>query len=266
MKRQHRKIQERLYESVVGRLSAQEQQEIEEHCRECAECRADLEALDSVVRAVGPPAVDPSEQRDALYWAGFADRVEARIGQAKEPRTPFWKPWLEELEALLTRSWKPVGAAAGVLALAVVFFLLSGRESTAPPTPPAEGPSVATAVPDSTRERFAHYLRKSGTLLVGLTNRKIDDDHVDLSAERELSRELVHESRELQKISMDPQADRLVGDMERILIEIASRNPITDREHFDLIRSGINQENLLFKVRMTESMYQAKAVSYERIR
>lgn len=54
--------------------------------------------------------------------------------------------------------------------------------------------------------------------------------------------------------------------MEKILIEIASRNETTDRDHFDLIRSGIRQQNLLFKVRMTESVYQLRAASYERIR
>jgi hypothetical protein len=255
-----------MYEFVVGRLSAQVQQEIEEHCRECAECRADLEALASTVRGVRPPATEPSEQRDPKFWAEFADRVEERIGEGRRPRTAFWKPWLEEIEALLTHGWKPVGAAAGVLAVALVIFLLSGRETSGPAATPAAVPAATAATPDSAGERFAQYLRKSNTLLVGLTNRKVDDDLVDLSAERELSRELVQESRRLQETSMDPQTNRLVGDMEKILIEIASRNPITDREHFDLIRSGINQENLLFKVRMTESMYQAQTVSHERIR
>jgi RNA processing factor Prp31 len=88
---------------------------------------------------------------------------------------------------------------------------------------------------------------------------------VDLSAERELSRQLVRETRELRD-HLDPQAAQLVGDMEKILIEIASRNETTDRDHFDLIRSGIRQQNLLFKVRMTESVYQLQAASHEPLR
>jgi len=255
-----------MYDFVVGRLSAQERQEIEEHCRECAECRADLESLTAVVESFPARPTGPGEERDGLFWAEFADRVEARIQGASQPRNGFWAPWLEEIETLLTRSWKPVGAAAGILALAIIAFVLTQRGSAPPPAGPAIQSTAATEIPDTTREQFAQYLRKSNMLLVGLANRKIDDDVVDLSAERELSRQLVRESRALRENRLDPQAVQLMGDMEKILIEVASRNKMTDRKHFDLIRSGIRQENLLFKVRMTETVYQLQAASYEHVR
>jgi len=255
-----------MYDAIVGRLSAQVQKEIEEHCRECAECRADLESLTAVVDALPRRTTEPSEERDGLFWASFAERVDARIEGASRHRARFWAPWLEEIETLLTRSWKPVGAAAGILALALIGFVLSQRG----PVPTTDGPpapsATADVTPDTTGERFARYLRKSNALLVGLANKKIDDDVVDLSAERDLSRQLVRESRALRGKPLDPQAVRLMGDMEKILIEIASRNETTDRDHFDLIRNGIRQENLLFKVRMTETAYQTQTASYERVR
>jgi hypothetical protein len=263
---QHRNIQSQMYDFILGRLSAQEQRKVEEHCRECAECRADLESLRAVVNALPTPAPEPSEERDPQFWAEFADRVEASIASASPPRSWQWSEWTHEVKALLTRSWKPVGAATAVLAAAILFFVLT-RQASQPSRPLSPMPEVAvTRSPDTTAQRFSQFLRKSNTLLVGLTNRKVSDDIVDLSAERELSRQLVRESRELRENHLDPEAAQLVGDMERILIEIASRDETTDRDHFDLIRSGIRQQNLLFKVRMTESVYQPQAASYERIR
>lgn len=263
--RPHREIQERMYDCATGRLSAHEQEEIEEHCRECAECRADLESLRSLIEAFPLRTTEPSEERDGSFWAGFADRVTARI-DVPPLRSRFWTDWVEEVQSLLTRSWKPVGAAAGVLAVALIAFLLIRPGEEQPPVASTGGPPSLSGIPDTTRERFTDYLRKSNTLLVGLANRKVENDVVDLSAEEELSRQLVRESRDLRESRLDPEATRLMGDMERILIEIASRNGTTDRRHFDLIRSGIKQENLLFKVRMIETVYDSEATAYEHVR
>ncbi len=262
----HHEVQDLMYDSIIGQLSAQEQEEIEEHCGECAECRADLESLRALVEALPRRETEPSAERDTRFWAEFPDRVKARIETRPRPRPRVWAGWVEEVQSLLTQSWKPVGAAAGVLLAAVLIFVLT-RPASEPPSPTVTSREPAVAgIPDTTRQRFAQYLRKSNALLVGLANRKVSDDAVDLSAERDLSRELVRESRSLRDSPLDPEAVRLVGDMERILIEIASRNEVTDRDHFDLIRSGIRQENLLFKVRMTETVYDPQAASYEHVR
>ncbi len=264
----HREIQERLYDCIVGRLSAQEQHEVEEHCRDCAECLAEFESLRALIEVLPTRAAEPSHERDARFWAEFPDRVRARIERPPVLRSRLWTPWVGEVQSLLTRSWKPVGAAAGILAIAVVAFVLTQRPSPSPAPSPDEAlrTSAVAGIPDTTREQFVQYLRKSNLLLVGLTNRKVSDDIIDLSAERDLSRQLVRESRELRESRLDPEASQLVGDMERILIEVASRNEMTDRDHFDLIRSGIRQENLLFKVRMTETVYNTRAAFDERIR
>lgn len=254
-----------MYDCVTGRLSAHEQAEIEEHCRVCAECRADLDSLRSLLEVLPRQIAEPSEERDGSFWAEFADRVTARIGVPPQ-RSRFWNEWVEEVQSLLTRSWKPVGAAAGILAAALIAFLLIRPGEGQPPAEStARQPSLA-GIPDTTRERFTDYLRRSNMLLVGLANRKVEDDVVDLSAEQALSRQLVRESRALRESPLDPEATRLMGDMERILMEITSRNGTTDRRHFDLIRSGIKQENLLFKVRMIETVYDSEATAYEHVR
>ncbi len=261
----HREIQEQMYDCVTGRLSAHESEEIEEHCRECAECRAVLESLRALAEVLPRRTTEPSEERGDSFWAGFADRVTARI-ETSPGRSPLWAEWAEQVQSMLTRSWKPVGAAAAVLAVAVIAFLVIRPGAEQPPAVNASRPPSMAGIPDTTRERFADYLRKSNMLLVGLANRKVEDDVVDLSAEEELSRQLVRETRDLRESRLDPGATRLMGDMEKILIEIASRNGTTDRRHFDLIRSGIKQENLLFKVRMIETVYDSEATAYEHIR
>ncbi len=255
-----------MYDLIVGRLSAHEQQEIEDHCRECAECRADLESLRSLIEVLPSVTTEPSEERSPQFWSEFPERVQSRIGRQRVRRRGLWAEWADEATSYLSRSWKPVGAAAALLTVAVAAFVLVrlAPENQATDDAPTV-PSIAGSS-DTTRQELVNYLRKSNMLLVGLANRKVDDDVVDLSAERDLSRQLVRESRQLRDRRLDPEASQLVGDLERILIEIASRNGTTDREHFDLIRSGIKQENLLFKVRMIETVYEPQAQTHERTR
>ena len=56
---------------------------------------------------------------------------------------------------------------------------------------------------------------------------------------------------------MEARSARLIGDLEKILIELANIEEDQDIPNVEMIRSGIRRENLLFKIRMTESYIQA---------
>jgi hypothetical protein len=93
-------------------------------------------------------------------------------------------------------------------------------------------------------------------LFVGLTNMKLhDDENIDLSAERKVSRQLIHEARYLKTQPIDERSAQLIGDLEKILIELANMKEENDISNVEIIRGGIHQENLLFKIRMAESLY-----------
>ncbi len=80
----------------------------EQHLRECAACRGEVDALRGVLRAVeATPAVDPSP----LFWEHFGDRVR-RATAAMPVRPAWWETWLRPVAL--------AGAALAVVALAVL--------------------------------------------------------------------------------------------------------------------------------------------------
>jgi hypothetical protein len=84
---------------------------------------------------------------------------------------------------------------------------------------------------------------------------------IDVSAEQQLSRSLVHEARYLKPYMPDSRSVKLVNDMEKIFIELANLEATNDRPNVELIRGGIVEENLLFKVRMAEAMFDSLTAS-----
>jgi len=100
-----------LLEYCAGTLDAERAGAIENHARECAECRALIAAQMNVWRALGELAV-PEVSPD------FDARLYARIAQ--EEAKSSWRGWLESLGVW---SWKPV--LAGVAAAAVLAVGLS---------------------------------------------------------------------------------------------------------------------------------------------
>jgi hypothetical protein len=99
------------------------------------------------------------------------------------------------------------------------------------------------------------YLKKSRVLLVGLSNHRGEgNDREDLSIERGRSRQLVHEARFLKRQPLDVRSAKLVDDLERIQIELANLDENRAASDVEPIIAGIRQENLLFKIRMTEML------------
>jgi hypothetical protein len=85
---------------------------------------------------------------------------------------------------------------------------------------------------------------------------------VDLSVEQRASRELVREARYLKQRPLEPRVDELVDAMSRILIELANISKDKQIPNMEIVRSGIHQENLLFKIRMAETVFDSARVVY----
>jgi hypothetical protein len=154
-------------------------------------------------------------------------------------------------------------AGSGALAVIALAVLLL-RPSPPPETVPAAAETSAPAMRlEPAGVKLHEYLKKSRVLLVGVTNLKTDGDTpIDLSIERRQSRELIHQARVLKGEALEAHSAKLVGDLEKILIELANSDERRDAPDMEIIRSGIRHNNLLFKVRMTESAL--AAATYER--
>ena len=92
--------------------------------------------------------------------------------------------------------------------------------------------------------------------MVELANRKhYEGKPTDLSLERRVSRQLLNEARFLKQQPLTPYTTQLMSDIEPVLIELANSEHHSEKPTVELLREGIFQGNLLFKVRMAQIAY-----------
>ncbi len=90
-----------------------------EHLDACAECRAELAGLRSVMSNVQPEGAVP--EPSPLFWDHFSERVRAATAASAPPRPASW--W--------QAAWQPVaGLAAAAAIVALVFVSRSGPAET----------------------------------------------------------------------------------------------------------------------------------------
>ncbi len=261
----HSRVRRILYEYLRDELSKDDRESAEAHLHECRKCAKDLEELRSLVDVPLHHLRAAAEERGAEYWRNFPTEVERRIHSPGPAKTNSFREEWEALVSWLLMRNRSFVAAGGAIAVIIVVVLVwkpfshTDVKEVAQParhmeTEPAESPSSPDVV--QADERVGQYFRKSRALLVGLTNMKLDDEQsLDLSTEQTVSRELVHEARYLKSQPIDMRSARLIGDLERILIELANLKEEHDIPNVEIIRAGIHQENLLFKIRMAETRF-----------
>jgi hypothetical protein len=170
------------------------------------------------------------------------------------PRFIRFAAFIDDITGPVRRPSLALVAIAILVVSGVVTWQLLRHE---PPPPVAEQtaapPTVASRPADT---RVQNYLRKSRILLVGIANMRTGhDEPLDLKPEREASRALVREARYLRQQDIDPQSERLMADMEEVLIKLSNIREHTEFPELAIIRGGIERENLLFKIRITETLY-----------
>jgi hypothetical protein len=111
------------------------------HLDACADCRAELEALEGLGQVLRDT---PPHEPEASYWERFADRVEARLPQVQVPSRTL----VERLSAWLLPGgrldWPRAVGAAATVTLVVFVSVLGLRQDPSPVT--SEGsPEVALA-------------------------------------------------------------------------------------------------------------------------
>jgi hypothetical protein len=260
----HATMQYKLYDFIQGALTREEHAAVAEHLRSCPGCAAEEKELRALIAAQGNTPPDPAADLPEEYWRSLLDGVDRRIATQKPHEA-----WYHRMIAWITPAPTPqyrfavaLGAILIVTTSALVTWTIMRRAPQPAPSLTAEAVTPLTA--DSTvvaPARLQKYLHRSRTLLVGVANMKVPQDQpADLNAERAISRELVNEARALRQESLDLTSARLVNDLEKIQIELANMRPGDAKPGVDMIRHGIESKNLLFKLRMAESVY--KQVNY----
>jgi hypothetical protein len=248
----HEEIRLLLYDFAAGELLPDRRGVVESHVAGCADCRADLEGIRALLAALPDGTASPADERPASYWARFPENVEKQIRNLEAVRTAI--PARRNVSARSLFPYRPAFAAAGTLGLLVAAFFAASRLALPPATAPVGDAVVSASVPPDSA--VGDYFRRSKALLVGLTNLDVSEGNsIDLDAERRKSGELLDEARRLRRRPLDPRSARVIDDMERIFLKAKNIDRGHPADDVSMLREGIERNNLLFRVRMSEAAY-----------
>ena len=189
------------------------------------ELRGRYEALESVLSAVDLPVPERPEGYGAQVWARLRPRLERRSFWSFMPRPQL--------------GW-------AVAALLVVIGFVAGRFWQPP-----------QVLPESARDRIlagavAGHLESSERLLVELANAD-PGESPDLSAERAWAQDLLEANRLYRQSARHGGRKRLatlLDELEPFLLELAHTPDETSPEEMQALRDRIEEQALLFKVRI----------------
>lgn len=193
------------------------------------ELRARYEALESVLSAVDLPVPERPEGYGAQVWARLLPRLQPRL-----ERRSFW--------SFLPRPQLAWATAA----LLLVIGFVAGRFWQPP-----------RALPEPARDRIlagevAGHLESSERLLVELANAD-PGESLDLSAERAWAQDLLEANRLYRQSARHGGRKRLatlLDELEPFLLELAHAPDETSPEEMQALRDRIEEQALLFKVRI----------------
>lgn len=223
-----------------GDTDKAEEARLTAHLDTCPTCQPAWQELRSTLNTVDAAAVpEPPADFERVMWA----RVQGAIDGMAVARTPWWAPSV----------WMPAAALAAVF---VAMFMV-GRMW---PIAGVATPDV-TASDDSQSERallvaMNDHLERSELLLVELMNAPALNA-VRLGSERETADDLLSSSRLYRQTAAhtgNVQLAAMLEDLERVLVEIARAPEELKREDLDTLRSRIEQDDLIFKVRVVKTI------------
>lgn len=230
-----------------GELDAPAEAAARAHLAACERCRASYLTLQRVLAEVeaAPEPVLP---------AGFERTVWARL----EPQLPAhrtgWPSWLPLTPARLA-------LAAAVMVLVAGAFM-AGRVSR-------DVPAGVTA--EDLRERILlvdleEHLDRSQTMLVELVTSD-GPETLDMALERERAEDLVAANRLYRQTAAatgDRAISELLDQLELLLVDLATGPDQLSEDDMEAVRSRIDAEGLLFKVRVLSTAVRERQQEHQR--
>jgi hypothetical protein len=217
---------------------AESEEQIRHHLAECSACREEFERVQGLLRNIEPPEVpEPPAIFEEKTWLNVRDRLPQK-GRG-------FRQWLTA---------PPKWVLATTMAVLLAAAFVAGRYW------PRQGPAVPPNTAQANPQRVVliavgGHLERSQMLLVEIMNAD-GKGPVDFSTEQQQARDLLdanHLYRASAQRAGDPQIARLLDELGRVLAEVANGPQELSPGDLQQIRTRIQSESLLFKVRVVGS-------------
>lgn len=217
-----------------------ESPETASHLDTCVACRDGYQALQRVLNSVDSlPVPERAPDYEARVWSSLAPLL--------QPRRPWYQSW---------SGWKAL-AVAGSMAVLLAAAFLAGRGIT----PPAQ---EVVADASQLRERvllvaLGAHLERTKMMLMELAHAQPVGGQVDISFEQDAAARLLQANRLYRQTALGTgnyQVTALLEELERVMVELAHSPASVPEQQLEDMRSRIEEQSLLFKVRVFSSQFE----------
>jgi hypothetical protein len=270
---EHRKVRLLLYDFLRSELDGGGMRLVAGHLDRCGRCSREADELRALFTLFPPPAGQPSDTLPESYWNGFVAGVERRVSGIEADAAPGIRDRVigSFRDLFIFRRPALIGGLAVVAVAAALLFQrgggpggVTGKSGGQADSGPPIAKGVESVSPDAGISggdsvtafdlRVQNYFRRSRTLLVGMSNANPGGGGLyDLAAEKTASRSLLNEARYLKTGPVDRGSWRLMEDLDEIMIVLANVDERGAASSAEMLRDGIRNRNLLFKLRMRDA-------------
>lgn len=245
----------RIPEAIYGDLDAETREKLDRHLAGCEVCSALYRGMAETVKKF---EARPAPDRDPRYWENYWDRLERRMADeaAGEPagrRRRFAIPrWAYGAAGALFFVTLGIFIGRTLFKPGVEPVILTGAAS------PAGEPGLEAGSPSPLlAERASRYLKRSRVLLLAVVNSDPlsgESFSLSLPLQKKTSAGLAREAAVLRKElgSSDRRLERLISDLEMILLQIANLKADADVSAVEIIKAGVESRDILFKINLNE--------------
>jgi hypothetical protein len=224
-----------------GDTGPDEERQLTAHLDSCTACQPVWHQIRTTLAAVDAAAVpEPPADFERVMWA----RLQGELETMRLTPAPWWS----------LRHMLPAGALAAVL---LAMFAIGRYWPGAQEAAPDNAQATPAKVPASQSERallvaMDDHLERSELLLVELMNSPANDA-VRLGFERETADDLLSSGRLYRQTAThtgNVYLAAMLEDLEAVLVEIARSPQTLKAQEMNALRTRIEQDDLIFKVRV----------------
>jgi hypothetical protein len=234
-------------------LPSEQQEWFTDHMAECDACRKSYSALLVTLGTASSFEIQEDlKSSQERYWTRLSVQLVEEATSVREASHLRWKPSYQLAMAAV--------AALLLVALGIVIGRFTFKQPA--PAPPVQatgtvpGPGDTLSVAQA--QHASEYLDRSKVLILGILNNRPDRGaafQASFQRQQRVSRELIGESCLLQEELANPRQARLrslVGDLERILSQIASMDAEHSLAGVEVLKSGLTDGTILFKINVEQ--------------
>jgi Putative zinc-finger len=234
-----KEIRKNFVEALYGELDPESQKIFDAHLEICAKCRKRFRRIKRALRIMNQRVrVEPGQE----FWDGYWGRLEQRMQREQKRPVARWAGWIYR--------------AAAVIVLIGIGVVL-GKLWVPKPAQLVKKPAAEVPV-DLVTQRTEDFLGRSEVLLLGIVNfnpKDQDPAALDIPRQKQISHELIQEAsylkQELSESDNQP-LEKLVSDLELILLQIANLEQKEDVPEIELVKSGVDRKGLLLKINLEQ--------------